>query len=199
VTQVDALLDDAEDYARERLSGKRYAHTSRVADVAERLARIHSLDPKRARLAALLHDTAREVGKEELLRVAEEEDLYMSDFEREWPILLHGPVAAELARRDLGVEDEEVREAVRHHTTGGQGMGSLALALFVADKIEPARTGPNVEELRDLAVEDLCEAATAALEGSISYNERRGYQTHPKSRETVYWLKNSDRSGGPEV
>jgi predicted HD superfamily hydrolase involved in NAD metabolism len=199
VTQVDALLDDAEDYARERLSGKRYAHTSRVADVAERLARIHSLDPKRARLAALLHDTAREVGKEELLRVAEEEDLYMSDFEREWPILLHGPVAAELARRDLGVEDEEVREAVRHHTTGGQGMGSLALALFVADKIEPARTGPNVEELRDLAVEDLCQAATAALEGSISYNELRGYQTHPKSRETLYWLKNSDRCGGLEV
>ena len=199
MTQVDALLDDAEDYARERLSGKRYAHTSRVADVAERLARIHSLDPKRARLAALLHDTAREVGKEELLRVAEEEDLYMSDFEREWPILLHGPVAAELARRDLGVEDEEVREAVRHHTTGGQGMGSLALALFVADKIEPARTGPNVEELRDLAVEDLCQAATAALEGSISYNELRGYQTHPKSRETLYWLKNSDRCGGLEV
>ena len=199
MTQVDALLDDAEDYARERLSGKRYAHTSRAADVAERLARIHSLDPKRARLAALLHDTAREVGKEELLRVAEEEDLYMSDFEREWPILLHGPVAAELARRDLGVEDEEVREAVRHHTTGGQGMGSLALALFVADKIEPARTGPNVEELRDLAVEDLCQAATAALEGSISYNELRGYQTHPKSRETLYWLKNSDRCGGLEV
>ena len=199
MTQVDALLDDAEDYARERLSGKRYAHTSRVADVAERLARIHSLDPKRARLAALLHDTAREVGKEELLRVAEEEDLYMSDFEREWPILLHGPVAAELARRDLGVEDEEVREAVRHHTTGGQGMGSLPLALFVADKIEPARTGPNVEELRDLAVEDLCQAATAALEGSISYNELRGYQTHPKSRETLYWLKNSDRCGGLEV
>ncbi|MDQ4003549.1 MAG: bis(5'-nucleosyl)-tetraphosphatase (symmetrical) YqeK [Actinomycetota bacterium] len=199
MTQVDALLDDAEDYARERLSGKRYAHTSRVADVAERLARIHSLDPKRARLAALLHDTAREVGKEELLRVAEEEDLYMSDFEREWPILLHGPVAAELARRDLGVEDEEVREAVRHHTTGGQGMGSLALALFVADKIEPARTGPKVEELRDLAVEDLCQAATAALEGSISYNELRGYQTHPKSRETLYWLKNSDRCGGLEV
>ena len=123
----------------------------------------------------------------------------MSDFEREWPILLHGPLAAELARRDLGVEDEEVREAVRHHTTGGPGMGSLALALFVADKIEPARTGPNVEELRDLALEDLCQAATAVLEGSISYNERRGHQTHPKSRETLYWLKNSDRCGGPEV
>ena len=34
----DALLEAAEGYARERLSNKRYAHTLRVAETAERLA-----------------------------------------------------------------------------------------------------------------------------------------------------------------
>ena len=193
----DALLEDAESYARERLSDKRYAHTVRVAETAERLAKLHGLDPERARLAGLLHDTAREVGKEELLRVAEEDGLPVGDFERERPILLHGPVAAEFAREDLGVEDGEVLDAVRAHTTGEPGMGLIALILFVADKIEPGREQPGVEDLRELAPVSLHRAARAALEDSVSYNERRDRPAHPKSRQTLEWLRDSgdERSG----
>ncbi len=192
-----ALLEDAESYARERLSDKRYAHTLRVAETAERLAKLHGLDSERARLAGLLHDTAREVGKEELLRVAGEDGLPVGDFERERPILLHGPVAAKLARENLGMEDGEVLDAVRAHTTGDPGMGPLALALFVADKIEPGREQPGVEDLRELARVSLHRAARAALEDSVSYNERRDRPAHPKSRQTLEWLRGSgdDRPG----
>jgi predicted HD superfamily hydrolase involved in NAD metabolism len=187
----DALLDDARSYARARLSDERYAHTLRVAETAERLARLHGLDPKKARLATLLHDAAREAGKDELLRVAGEEGLAVGDLEREQPVLLHGPVAAELARRELGVEDEEVLEAIRVHTTGEPGISPIALALYVADKIEPDRDQPGVEDLRGLALKDLHKAATAALEGAISYNERRGHLTHPKSLQALKWLESS--------
>jgi len=195
----DALLDDAESYARERLSDKRYAHTLRVAETAEHLAKLHGLDPERARLAGLLHDTAREVGKEELLRVAEEDGLPVGGFERERPILLHGPVAAELAMEDLGVEDGEILDAVRAHTTGEPGMGPLALALFVADKIEPGRGQPGVEDLRELASVSLHRAARAALEDSISYNERRDRPAHLKSRQTLEWLRGSGDERPGEV
>ena len=191
----DALLEAAEGYARERLSNKRYAHTQRVAETAERLAEFHGLDSKKARLAGLLHDAAREVGKEELLRVAEEDDLAVGDFEHERPMLLHGPVAAELARRDLGVKDGEILDAVRAHTTGEPGMGALALTLFVADKVEPGREGPNVEDLRELACKDLRRSARAALEASISHNEDRGHPVHPKSLETLEWLEDSGEGG----
>lgn len=187
----DALLEAAEGYARERLSKKRYAHTLRVAETAERLAEKHGLDSKKARLAGLLHDAAREVGKEELLRVAEENDLAVGDFEHERPMLLHGRVAAELARRDLGVKDGEILDAVRAHTTGEPGMGALALTLFVADKVEPGREGPSVEDLRELACKDLRRSACAALEASISHNEDRGRPVHPKSLETLEWLEDS--------
>ena len=195
----DALLEDAESYARERLSDKRYAHTLRVAETAERLAKLHGLGPERARLAGLLHDTAREIGKEELLRVAEEDGLPIGDFERERPILLHGPVAAKLAREDLGVEDGEILDAVQAHTTGEPGMGPLALALFVADKIEPDREQPGVEDLRELAPVSLHRAARVALEDSVSYNERRDRPAHPKSRQTLEWLRGSDEERPGEV
>ena len=187
----DALLEAAEGYARECLSNKRYAHTQRVAETAERLAEFHGLDSKKARLAGLLHDTAREVGKEELLRVAEEDDLAVGDFEHERPMLLHGPVAAELARRELGVKDGEILDAVRAHTTGEPGMGALALTLFVADKVEPGREGPSVEDLRELACKDLRRSACATLEASISHNKDRGRPVHPKSLETLEWLEDT--------
>ncbi|MDQ3834806.1 MAG: bis(5'-nucleosyl)-tetraphosphatase (symmetrical) YqeK [Actinomycetota bacterium] len=197
----DALLDAAKGYARERLSEGRYAHALRVADTAERLAKLYGLDPKKARLSALLHDAAREMDKDELLWVAKEEGLPISDFERERPVLLHGPVAAELACKELGVKDAEVREAICHHTTGAPGIGPLALTLYVADKIEPGRKESGVEGLRKVALKSLRRAAMAALEGSISHNERCGRPTHPKSLKTLEWLKSDEgeRLGEPKV
>jgi predicted HD superfamily hydrolase involved in NAD metabolism len=104
---------------------------------------------------------------------------------------LHGPVAAELARRELGVDDDSVLEAIRAHTMGAPGMGPVALAVYVADKIEPGRDYPSVARLRDLAEEDLREAAAEALRRAIAHNEERGRETHPASRKTLRWLEDS--------
>ena len=185
----DRLLEAATGYARERLSDKRFDHTLRVAETAERLAGLHGLDPSKARLAGLLHDVARETDGDELLRIAAKNSLPIGEPEREKPMLLHGPAAAELAETKLRVRDEAVLEAVRVHTTGASGMGPLSLVVFVADKIEPGREGDWVEELRELAEKDLGEAARASLESSISFNEGRGRTIHPRSREALRWLE----------
>jgi predicted HD superfamily hydrolase involved in NAD metabolism len=192
-------IENAEALARSRLSEGRYGHTMRVADTAADPARVHGLDEDRTRLSALIHDAARETGPEEFLRLAQEWELPVGEPERQSPKLLHGPVAAELARRELGVEDEEILEAVRAHTTGKPGMGPLALALYVADKIEPARDYPSVERLRRLAREDLHAAATESLRRAIAHNEERGKDVHPSSREALERLE-ADRTtqGGVE-
>ncbi len=184
-----AMLQRADGFVRARLSDKRYAHTIRVAETAERLAVRHGLDECRIRLAALLHDVAREVEADEYLRLAEEWQISVGEPERENPKLLHGPVAAELARRELGMMDDDVLEAVRFHTTGAPGMGLVALAVYVADKIEPSRDYPSVEHLRRLAQRDLREAAAEALRRAIAHNEERDRKTHPASRETLRWLE----------
>ena len=192
-------IENAEALARSRLSEGRYGHTMRVADTAADLARVHGLDEDRTRLSALIHDAARETGPEEFLRLAQEWELPVGEPERQSPKLLHGPVAAELARRELGVEDGEVLEAVRAHTTGKPGMEPLALVLYVADKIEPDRDYPSVERLRRLAREDLHAAATESLQRAIAHNEERGKDVHPSSREALERLE-TDRTaqGGVE-
>jgi predicted HD superfamily hydrolase involved in NAD metabolism len=183
------LLEAADALARKRLSDKRYGHTLRVADTAEDLARKHGLDPARTRLAALLHDAARETEPKEFLRLANEWDLPVGEPERQSPKLLHGPVAAELARRELGVEDEEVLSAIRAHTVGRAVMEPIALALYVADKIEPPRDYPSVQRIRGLAREDLRQAAAESLRRAVAHNESRGKSIHPASREMLEWLE----------
>jgi len=187
--KTHTLLEEAEAFARSRLSKERYEHTLRVADTAEDLALVHDLEADRARLAALLHDAARERGPEEFLKLADKWRLQVGDPERQSPKLLHGPVAAELARRELGIDDGEVLEAVRAHTTGKPGMGPLALVLYVADKIEPARDYPSVGRLRRLAREDLHGAAAESLSRAIAHNVERGKATHPASLKMLDWLE----------
>jgi len=196
--KTSTLLERAEALARSRLSERRYEHTLRVADTAESLAMAHDLDADRARLAALLHDAAREMEPEEFLHLADKWHLQVRDPERQSPKLLHGPVAAELARRELGVDDEEVLEAVRTHTTGRPGMGQLALVLYVADKIEPARDYPSVRRLRTLAWEDLRRAAEVSLRRAIAHNEEREKATHPASLEMLDWLE-ADRAAQSRI
>jgi predicted HD superfamily hydrolase involved in NAD metabolism len=191
-------LERAEALARSRLSERRYEHTLRVADTAESLAMAHDLEADRARLAALLHDAAREMGPEEFLNLADKWGLQVGDPEQQSPKLLHGPVAAELAKRELGVDDEDVIEAVRAHTTGKAGMGPLALVLYVADKIEPARDYPGVGRLRTLARLDLNAAATESLRRAIAHNEERGKATHPASLKMLDWLE-TDRTAQSRI
>jgi HD superfamily phosphohydrolase YqeK len=71
-------------------------------------------------------------------------------------------------------------------------MDPVALALFLADKIEPARNYPGIETLRSLAERDLKSAARVSLERSISHNEERGNRTHPDSLKALGWLKGQD-------
>ncbi|CAN5480674.1 MAG: bis(5'-nucleosyl)-tetraphosphatase (symmetrical) YqeK [Rubrobacteraceae bacterium] len=189
---IAELLTAADELAKSRLSERRYAHTIRVADTAEHLAKTHNLDPERTRLAALIHDAAREMKKDKYLRVAEEWNIPYGDFERENPKLLHGPVAAELSRRELGVEDGEILDAVREHTVGRAEMGDISLALYLADKIEPERDYPSVEKIREMAENDLRAATTEALRTAIAFGEMRGKTVHPASREALNWLDESD-------
>ena len=196
--KTHTLLERAEAFARSRLSKERYEHTLRVADTAEDLALAHDLDADMARLAALLHDAVREMDPEVFLNLANKWRLQVGDPERQSPKLLHGPVAAELARREFGMDNEEVLQAVRAHTTGRPGMGPLALVLYVADKIEPARDYPSVGRLRKLAGEDLNEAAAESLRRAIAHNEERGKATHPASLKMLDWLE-ADRTAQSRI
>ena len=56
----------AKELVRSRLSDKRYEHTLNVKKMAVRLAKRYGVDEDKAALAALLHDSAKEISKDEM-------------------------------------------------------------------------------------------------------------------------------------
>ena len=145
-----------------RLDRKRVQHTLGVEKEAMRLVRRYGGDMEKAQIAALLHDVAKKIKKKEKLNLAQIYNIERDPGSRQDPGRLHGPLAAEMMRRELGISDPDILNAVRYHTTGRENMSRLEKIIYLADLIEEGRDFPGVEELRELAEEDL---DTALLEG----------------------------------
>ncbi|HIJ74084.1 MAG TPA: HD domain-containing protein, partial [Candidatus Hydrogenedentes bacterium] len=133
---------------RTRLDDETFNHSVATGHYMETLAARLGLDLDAARTAGLLHDLGKGLDDAELLAKATAYGLAINKVQRAKPALLHGPVAAEEIRRDLGVDDAAIYEAVFWHTTGRPEMGLLGLALYLADFAEPSRTHTGAAEAR---------------------------------------------------
>lgn len=172
-------LDAIEAQVRRRLSPERFRHVLGVVDTIVELAARYGVDPRRARLAALLHDVAKEYPRERLLKEASDSGIVLTEIEQLATALIHAPVGAEVARREFGVDDADVLAAIRYHTTGRAGMSPLEKLLFLADYIEPGREFPGVDEVRKAALSSLDEAVLLALDQTLVYLVSRGRLIHP--------------------
>jgi len=75
--------------------------------------------------------------------------------------------------KKYGIEDKDILEAIRCHTTGKQDMGSLAKAVYIADKIEVSRTGID-PSLRNMSLyADLDALFKAVLDNTVAYLRSR--------------------------
>ncbi len=146
---------------------------------------IRRVEEEAVRLAALSHDLVRHKDDTALLRLATEYDLTPDAIERASPILVHGPVAAAMLRRDYELDDAELLAGVDCHTTARDGMALLEKVLFVADKVEPHKLAREaaLAEVRRLAEDDIDAAVLRYLDHNLEQSVRRGWQVHPRSNE----------------
>ena len=154
-------------YIEENLREKRLKHTYSVANEAVKLAGRYGEDVRKAELAALFHDMFRNTPVAVLNMYIRQLGLptHLTDN----PNLSHGKIAAVIMRKDYGIEDEDILNAVAFHTTGRAGMSRLEKIIFLADAIEPGRNYPTVEETRALAYVDLNRACISSLQRTVEY------------------------------
>ncbi|SEN03331.1 bis(5'-nucleosyl)-tetraphosphatase (symmetrical) YqeK [Lihuaxuella thermophila] len=163
---------------KKQLTPARWEHTLRVADTAVRLAKRVKIDPDRAEIAAILHDYCKFWPDNELISWIKTCHLPpdLLSYNKE---LWHAPVGAEVARKEWDIEDEDILNAIRYHTTGRPRMSELEKIIFLADYIEPGRRFPGVDRVRELAESDLDQAVLQALNNTIIFLIERGQKVYP--------------------
>ena len=162
-------VDEIKSYLKDNLKPSRYGHTLGVVKTAIELAGIYNEDKQKAEIAALCHDIAKNMSYEDMLKVIEEENLKLSNDEKNSKELWHSIIAPIMAKRIFEIEDEDVLNAMRWHTTGRENMSNLEKIIYLADLIEPSRNFQGIEAIRDISRKNLNDAVLKALTHTIMY------------------------------
>jgi len=172
-------IEQTKFFLRTRLTGKRYEHTLAVADEAAVLANFYGCDKNKAVLAGLLHDICKDEKPESLLQMMAEFGRIPRMLEKSAEKLWHARVGGEVCRRDLKVEDEDILNAIRYHTTARAGMSLLEKVIFLADYVSRDRTFDGVEHLRAAVKVSLSFAMAEALVFSMNELTEKRRSIHP--------------------
>lgn len=154
-------------YLKSNLLEKRYMHTLGVADTAKRLAKLNGVSEKKAEIAGLAHDVAKNLSIDKMREMMKENNVIISEIEEKNMNLWHSIVAPIEAKDKLGIDDDEILDAIRWHTTGKEDMSTLTKIIYIADMIEPGRNFDGVDEIRRATFENLDKGVYFGLTSSI--------------------------------
>lgn len=178
-------------YLKKHLTKERYHHTVGVAYTAMSMAMKYNPQPDnnefmiKAEIAGLLHDCAKCMDNDKKIRICNKNQISYSKIEAENPYLLHGKVGAYIARKEFGILDEDILNAITWHTTGRPDMSLLEKIIFVADYIEPSRRPiPELNLIRQLAFTDIDQAVIKILENTLKYLNEKGNPIDDMTQKT---------------
>ena len=172
------------------LKETRYVHTLGVARTAKDMAEAFDINPNQAYLAGLLHDCAKHFSNEQLIETCVKNNIMISKYEKNAPYLLHGKVGAYIAGKKYYIEDRQVLNAVKWHTTGRPDMTKLEQIIFCADYIEPSRSvQPNLSYLRQIAMKDLDLLTYHILKDTLNYLQNKNQLIDSFTKEAYEFYK----------
>ena len=126
----------------------------------------------------------------ELIARANRFHLPIGPVEESVPLLLHGPVGAEILRVEDGLaagdEEEDLYQAVYWHTTFHPTLvDEMGKVVFLADKLDPNKRKriPYQREILELALENLDAAILEFLSRQVIDLTDRGKEVHPMMLE----------------
>ena len=163
----------------EKLTENRYNHSLCVADEAVRYAEKYGADTEKAYIAGLLHDITKDSMQFEHFNIFSSHGIALDEISLDSEKLWHAISGAAYIKYELGIDDEEIIDAVRYHTTAKKEMPLLTKILYLADFTSADRNYDDVELLRKLADISLDKAYFYALSYSIKELVEKEKLIHP--------------------
>ena len=147
---------------RNELSEERFIHSEGVAKRCEEFARLNGVDIEKAKLVGIAHDIAKEIPKEDRIKVAIEKGIELDEFEKENTSLIHAKLGAKICKDRFDFSDDMCR-AIEVHTTGKKDMSKLDKILYIADCCEPSRNYDGVNGIYETGKINLNDGYILAL------------------------------------
>lgn len=194
-----------EEYLRNRLSAKRFAHVQSVRRELEKMLPFFNLPEGESfvlQKAALLHDLTHEKTLEEQKKLAQDLGLSFSKEDLLSPAILHQYTGAALAKKLFSLEPAGV-SAIACHTTGKENMTISEMLLCLADYIEETRPYPSCRKLHDIFYTGIVKSPVKHLEFCmvlylrevVENLRKKGNQIHPLTLSALnFYEKKLERS-----
>ncbi len=175
------MFEDYIQIVKQHQSERRFKHTCGVIKMAEQIARTYDLDMNKCKLAALLHDIAKEMdGQKQLQLIADLDDEHILNCVALW----HSFAGSQYAKRELNVTDEDVLAAVKYHTTGVKTNNLIVMTIYISDYLEEGRKLEGLDRFRNLlGMKSLSQIYEQIAKERIEYELGRGNQLHPLTKE----------------
>lgn len=182
---VDKIL--LENYALD-VDGSRYKHSMNVIKTALYLNEYYKLDIDQDKviIAAGLHDVTKFLDNSfQLSLMDEDEKNELGDVSS----LYHAFSAPKYLNTRYNIEDVEILNAIKYHSTGRVNMSDFEKIIFISDYIEPLRVGEFVDNARKLAKISLDKTIICILKQTINYLELKKYPISLLSKQVLdYYL-----------
>ncbi len=176
-------VKDYEEIISGRMKSARFKHSKNVAKEAVRLAEKYGADVKKAEIAGILHDATKETSEQEQMELIDRAGIKLSELERASHKLWHAISGSAFIRVELGIDDEDIINAIRYHTTGRAGMSLLEKVIFVADFTSAERDYDGVDKMRKVADKGLDNAVLEGMSFTISDLSERKLTIAPDTFE----------------
>lgn len=172
-------INDYYSLAEKTLSKYRFNHSKMVAKAAKSLAAKFGADELSAETAGILHDITKEMPVNNQLQLLQDNGIMLDDVTKHSEAILHAVSGAAFIEYKLSVEDKDILNAVRFHTTARASMSLLEKIVFIADFISEDRSYPDVDQMRTEATISLEHGMKYALRFVISDLAKKGRCIHP--------------------
>jgi len=171
---------------KRHLSARRFKHTLGVIEASEKLAEHYKADVNKARWAALLHDCAKEYSTAKKRALCHHWNIPLDPILETQIDITHSLLGAESAKRDYYVNDPEILQAIRYHTTGNKDMTVLDKIITLADFIDPYREDYEpLKAMRKYAYKNMDKALAIGTKFTIDTITSKGGAIHQWSSDAL--------------
>lgn len=141
------LLSNIKNNIKTIQTKERYIHTLGVEEQAIKFAKQFNADEKKTRIAALLHDSCKDLSKE-CQKFLINDEIIIKKYEN-YQFIYHAYAAKNYAKLFFNINDSDILNAITNHVIGRKNMSKLEEIIFLSDYIEKNRIYDSCIKVRN--------------------------------------------------